>query len=459
MKNTLLAIFVVLLLILTACGCFPIEPSVTEENPVEQPTDEPQEESTQETQPASDTAYLVSKVDRLTAPPLSDPVTTNQITGNNQFAFDLYQQLLADPELSTTNLFYSPYSISSALAMTYAGAHSETEIQMEETLNYRGQTDTHEAFNALNQYFEKLNAITAESEWEDFSLHINNALWGDQTYNIQSEYLDTLAKYYGAGYFATDFIYNPENSRMQINDWVSEKTNERIQDLLAPGTINSATRVVLTNTIYFIASWVNEFDEMNTRDEPFTLLDGSTVQVPTMMTNDQYLYSARDGYQMIELPYNGYQVSMFVILPEEGSFEQFESLLTAEKFSEMRESLTSESVDLYMPKFHAESSFSVNDMLASLGMTDAFDPDSADFSGISGSRDLFISNIIHKAIVDLDEEGTEAAAATAVIMELTSAMPVEETIELRLDSPFIYAIVNPESGSILFMGRMLNPQE
>jgi len=458
MKKNLLAIFVILF-IFTACGGSPNEPSPTEENPVEQPTDEIQKEPTQETHPASDTAYLVSKVHRQTAPPISDPVTMNQISGNNQFAFDLYQQLLADPELGATNLFYSPYSISSALAMAYAGAHNETEVQMEETMNYHGQTDTHEAFNALNQYFEELNAITAESEWEDFSLYINNALWGEQTYNIQSEYLDTLGKYYGAGYFATDFIYNSENSRLQINDWVSEKTNEKIQDLLAPGTINGDTRVVLTNTIYFIASWVNEFDEMNTRDESFTLLDGSTVQVPTMMTNDQYLYDAGDGYQMIALPYNGYQVSMFVILPEEGSFEQFESLLTTDKFNEMSESLTSETVDLYMPKFHAESSFSVNDMLASLGMTDAFDPSLADFSGISGSRDLSISNVIHKAVIDLDEEGTEAAAATAVIMELTSAMPVDEPIELRLDSPFIYAIVNPESGSILFMGRMLNPQE
>lgn len=459
MNKALIGLVLAALLI---SACAPSRPEPEEEPAAAEPTAEtpPQEtEPTAAAEAAPVSANLqISQAERIPAPLLSDAVTAEQVAGNNRFAFEIFQQLRQAPELAGGDIFFSPYSISSALAMAYAGAQNTTESQMQDTLHYTGQPAAHEAFNALNQYFEALNAGTLEEEAEDFQLVVANALWGEQSFDIQPNYLDLLAAYYGAGLYTLDFAGNPEGSRQAINDWVAEQTNQKITDLLGPNSITSNTRVVLTNTIYFIASWIHTFEEDQTADADFTLLDGSVVQVPMMNNMERYSYARGDGWQMIELPYNGYSASMVILLPDAGQYEAAETSLTAESFKAMYTSAQFVEANLYLPKFHSESSFGLNDILSAMGMPDAFAPDRADFSAITGKPDLFISSVLHKAVIDLDENGTEAAAATAVVMELTSAMPGEsEPIEFRVDRPFIYAIINPESGSILFLGRMLNP--
>jgi serpin B len=443
---------------LVMSACAPALPAA--ETPAAPDPETPQAElPTTPPQPVS-ALLQQSQAQRLPAPLLSEAVTADQVAGNNRFAFELFQQLRQAPDLSGGDLFFSPYSISSALAMAYGGAQGDTERQMQDTLHYTGQPTAHEAFNALNQYFAALNAAAGESEVDDFQLMVANALWGEQSFDLQPAYLDLLAAYYGAGLYTLDFAGNPEGARQAINDWVAEQTNQKILDLLAPGTLSPDTRVVLTNTIYFIASWINTFDEERTQQDDFTLLDGTLVQVPMMNNTERYNYARGEGWQLIELPYNGYSASMVLILPDAGQYEAVESSLTAERFLDMYKSAQFLEADLYLPKFHAESSFGLNDVLSAMGMPDAFAPDRADFSGISGRPDLFISSVVHKAVIDLDENGTEAAAATAVVMQLTSAMPSEgEPVEFRVDRPFIYAIINPESGSILFLGRILNPLE
>jgi serpin B len=462
MKKLLIAVLCLLLVALPACAVVD-QNGEQQEQPVDLPTTQPTEEEQQPEEPEAvdPGAPLLAKanVDRLPAPALADSVVAAQVEGNNLFAFDIYQQLAGNPALDTDDLFFSPYSISSALLMAYAGAEGETKAQMEAALQLRGGEGALEAFNALNQYFARLNEESQASEFDDFQLLVNNAVWGEQSYPLLDAYLETLAKFFGAGLFQMDFINNPDGAREQINEWVSQQTNQMIPNLLGPGTIGTDTRVVLTNTIYFIASWVREFDESATRDEPFTLLDGSQVMAPMMNQTERFGYVLGDGYQMVAMPYVGDQISMYAIVPDEGTFTEFEASLSGERFAEIiNAERTFTEVELAFPKFEVESAFSVTDVLKALGMTDAFDPLSADFSGITGNRDLVISDVVHQAVVELDEQGTEAAAATAIIMEVTSAMPEEvPPVVIRFDRPFIFAIVNPETGTVLFLGRILNP--
>jgi serpin B len=462
MKKLMIAVLCLLLVALPACAVVDQNDEQAEQ-PTDQPTTQPTEEEQQPEEPDAvepgGLQLAKADVDRVPAPELADNVVSAQVQGNNQFAFDIYQQLASNPALETNDLFFSPYSISSALLMAYAGAEGETKAQMEAALQLQDGESALEAINALNQYFARLNEESQESEFDDFQLLVNNAVWGEQSYTLLDAYLETLAKFFGAGLFQMDFINNPDGAREQINEWVAEQTNQMIPNLLGPGTISSDTRVVLTNTIYFIASWVREFEETATRDEAFTLLDGSQVMVPMMNQTDRFGYVLGDGFQMVELPYVGGQTSMIAIVPDEGTFTEFEASLTGERFAEIiNAERTFKEVELAFPKFEVETSFSVTDVLKALGMTDAFDPMTADFSGITGNRDLVISDVVHQAVVKLDEQGTEAAAATAVIMEVTSAMPEEEPpVVIRFDRPFIFAIVNPETGTILFVGRILNP--
>lgn len=462
MKKPLIAILCLLLVILPACAVVD-QNGEQSEQPVDLPTTGPVEEEQQpeelEAVEPGGLHLAMADVDRAPAREMVDSVVTSQVQGNNLFAFDIYQQLASNPALDADDLFFSPYSISNALLMAYAGAEGETKAQMEAALRLRDGEGALEAFNALNQHFARLNEESQASEFDDFQLLVNNAVWGERSFPLLDAYLETLAKFFGAGLFQVDFINNPDGAREQINEWVAEQTNQMIPNLLGPGTIGSDTRVVLTNTIYFIASWVREFEESQTRDEPFTLPDGSQVMVPMMNQTDRFGYVLGDGFQMVAMPYVGGQISLYAIVPDEGTFAEFEASLTGERFAEIiNAERTFKEVELAFPKFKVESSFSVTDVLQALGMTDAFDPLAADFSGITGSRDLVISDVVHQAVVELDEKGTEAAAATAVIMEVTSAMPeVEPPVQIRFDRPFIFAIINPDTGTILFLGRILNP--
>jgi serpin B len=374
------------------------------------------------------------------------------VAGNTAFAFDLYQFLREQDG----NMFYSPYSISVALAMTYAGARGETEQEMARTLHFAlAQERLHPAFNALDLDMARRSETVPEieQEGERLRLHIANSLWGQMGYNFLDEFLDLLALNYGAGMRLVDYANAPEESRLKINQWVSDHTEEKIEDLIPKDLITPATRLVLANAIYFNASWLEPFEEENTHEGIFYLLDGSQVAVPMMSQTTDFRYLDGEGFQAVELPYLGGEMAMVILLPDEGGFEAFEAGLDSERVGTILEGMGSSQVTLAMPKFEFESEFMLGQVLAAMGMPSAFGD--ADFSGMDGTRNLVIREVVHKAFVSVDETGTEAAAATAVIMFETSAP--ETPVEMTVDRPFIFMIRDLETGTILFLGRVLNP--
>jgi serpin B len=394
---------------------------------------------------------IASQEQRVTSPDVTASDLADVVGGNSGFAFDLYQFLKEGKD----NLFYSPHSISLALAMTYAGARGETERQMADTLRFTLPQDRlHPAFNGLDLELAQRGEGAEGRDGEGFRLHIVNAIWGQEGHDFLSEFLDVLAENYGAGLRLVDFVNAPEESRVIINEWVSEQTEERIEDLIPPGVIDPATVLVLTNAIYFNAAWAEPFDVALTDDSAFHLLDGGEVTVPMMRQTASFGYAQGEGVQAVELPYDGRELSMVILLPDAGEFDVFESTLDAGRVDEMLENLARRQVALTMPKFEFESGFSLADSLAAMGMPDAFSG-AADFSGMTGTRDLFIGGVIHKAFVSVDEAGTEAAAATAVVMEKL-AMP-EEPVEVTVDRPFIFVIRDIETNAILFVGRVVDP--
>lgn len=384
-------------------------------------------------------------------PSVQDADLQALVDGDNAFAFDLYQSLRTEPR----NLAYSPFSISLALAMTSAGARNDTLTQMTQALHFLPQDQLHPAFNALDQKLE--SQPKGSKDQQPLQLNIANAVWTEQSLPLQSDFLDALARNYGAGVHQSDFINQYEAVRNEINGWVSDQTNQKIQNLLVPGTLDSATRMVLVNAIYFKADWLTPFDANNTSDAPFNLLDGTQVQVPTMNDEMDIPYAAGDGWQMAELPYAGGTAAMDILVPDQGRFDEIESSLDLDTVSAMWSGLQTKNVSLHLPKFKVESNFMLADQLSALGMTDAFDPDLADFSGMTGSKDLYIGAVVHKAYVAVNEKGTEAAAATAVIMELAMARIAD--VNLTVDRPFIYIIRDLQTGQVLFMGRVLNPAQ
>jgi serpin B len=339
--------------------------------------------------------------------------------------------------------------------MTYAGARGETEQQMAQTLHFMlSQELIHQAFNALDLDLASRGEEVDEEENEPFRLHVANSIWGQRGYEFKPEFLDTLARNYGAGLRIVDYVAAAEEARQAINQWVSDQTEEKIKDLIPPGLLDELTRLVLANAIYFKASWFYPFNEEGTQDGAFHIIDGGEVQVPMMFQEETFRYSAGEGYQAIELPYVGQELAMIILLPELGEFAGFEKGLSSERLSGILDDMSSQSVVLTMPKFKYESEFRLSEALIKMGMQAPFAK--ADFSGMDGTRDLFISEVVHKAFIAVDEKGTEAAAATAVLMRLTAAP--SEPVEMTIDHPFIYLIRDSTTGSILFMGRVLNPE-
>jgi serpin B len=388
---------------------------------------------------------------RETSPNVDDTDLTILVNGNSDFAFALYQALNKEDD----NIFYSPYSMSLALAMTYAGARGETEQQMADTLHFiLPQDRLHPAFNSLDLELSQRGEGAQGKDGEGFRLNIINAIWGQKDYEFLTTFLDTLAENYGAGLRLLNFISAPEESRLTINNWVSDQTEGRIEDLIPQGLINDLTRLVLTNAIYFNAAWQYPFSEDMTGDGPFYLLDGGEVTVPMMRQTESFGYAEGEGYQAVELPYDGGELSMVILLPQPDQFEAFEGSLDTQRVDPILKALELKQVALTMPQFEFESSFSLKETLATMGMPIAFSG-SADFSGMTGNRDLFIADVVHKAFVSVDEAGTEAAAATAVVMELTAAP--ETPVEVTIDHPFIFLIRDIETGTILFVGRVVNP--
>ena len=399
-------------------------------------------------------AFVQSNKARAAMAPAANADLPALVTGNNAFAWDLYQKLAQQEG----NLFYSPYSISLALAMTYAGARDATEEQMARTMHYTLPQDRlHPAFNNLDLTLAQRGQGAKGKDGQGFRLNIANALWGQQGYQFLPGFLDLLAQNYGAGLRLLDFARAPEDSRVTINKWVSDQTENKIKDLIAPGAIVPATRLVLTNAIYFNAAWADQFKPEETQDGPFNLLDGSKVTVPMMHQTASFGYAEGDGYQAVELPYDKNELSMVILLPQAGKFQTFESTLDASHAATLVQNLKYKRVALTMPKFKFDSSFTLADALQALGMRDAFTYGPANFSGMDGTRDLFIGQVVHKAFVAVDEQGTEAAAATAVIMTAGAAMP-EQPVAVTIDRPFVFLIRDIQTGAILFVGRVVNPK-
>jgi serpin B len=454
MKATLLIVLVVVILLsLAGCGSSKTSPAETPTVPTTTPMPTPTLTST----PITPSPTLVKQVlaqsdkQRVTSPSVAASDLTELVNGNSAFAFDLYKALSAEEG----NLFYSPYSISLALAMTYAGARSETEQQMADTLHFiLPQDRLHPAFNALDQELASRGQGAKGKDEKGFRLNIANAIWGQQDYRFLSDFLDVLAENYGAGLRLLDFIKAPEESRITINKWVSDQTEGKIEELIPPGVIDALTRLVLTNAVYFNAAWLNPFDDNMTHDGVFHLLDGSEVTVPMMGQTADFGYAKGEGYQAVELPYDGNELSMVILLPDTGQFGTFEGRLNAEYMDNIISGLAYKPVALTMPKFKFESEFNLSQTLAAMGMPLAF-TDEADFSGMTGAPDLEISEVLHKAFVSVDEAGTEAAAATAVVMRATG-LPAEP-VKVTVDRPFIFLIRDIETGTIVFVGRVMNP--
>lgn len=341
--------------------------------------------------------------------------------------------------------------------MTYAGAVGDTAAEMAETLHYlMDQEKLHPSFNALDQYLASLaDRDIPEDQGDPFQLSIANAIWGQKNFHFEEDFLNTLAKNYGAGLRLLDYIMEPEESRQVINDWISDQTREKIQDLIPQGAINSDTRLVLSNAIYFKATWLEPFEEIFTDAGMFTGLDDEKIPVTMMHGSDlNFLYYQGENFQSFQMPYVGGEVSMLVILPDEGDYQDFESSLTVETLDQIVEEMVYRPIRLAFPKFEFESEISLAQILADMGMPLAFS-DAADFSGMTGNKGLFISDVFHKAYVNVDEEGTEAAAATAVIMSVTSAPA--DPIEVTVDRPFLFVIREHQTNTILFMGRVVSP--
>ncbi|HSW40368.1 MAG TPA: serpin family protein [Acidobacteriota bacterium] len=390
---------------------------------------------------------------RETSPSVSQPELDRLAEGNTTFALDLFQ-LLKEQD---GNFFYSPYSISQALAMTYGGMRGETEKQTAAALQFRlGQEQLHAAFNRTDIDLNQRGQGAKGADGKGFRLNVVNAIWGRQGYQFTREYLDLLARNYGAGLRIVDYQAAPEQSRRTINQWVADQTENRIKDLLPQGSITSLTRLVLTNAIYFNAAWANRFEKAATQEGRFTLLNGDEVSLPMMKQYaENYRYTEGDGYQAIELPYDGREISMIIILPGNGQHTSVESGLDYAKLNSLPARMKNAAVDLSLPKFRIETALNLNAYLKKLGMTDAFDPNKADLSGMNGNKELFISDVVHKAFVAVDEAGTEAAAATGVVAGITS-MPTDIK-QFTVDRPFIFLIRDNPTGTVLFLGRVLNP--
>jgi serpin B len=396
-------------------------------------------------------SIVASEIERDTSPSVAGSDITELVDGNSEFAFDMFQAL----KQQDGNVFYSPYSISLALAMTYAGAGNETATEMAETLHFTlPQEQLHPAFNWLDLALLSRGEAAEDKDGDGFQLHIANAIWGQKDYTFLDDFLDTLGLNYGAGLRILDFMNEPGPSRITINDWVSDQTEEKIEDLIPQGVIDPDVRLVLTNAIYFNAAWLSPFDSDSTEDGAFNLIDGSSVTVPMMAQSESFAYADGDGYQAVEMLYNGSELSMVILLPDSGEFETFQDDLDAVVADEIIAGMESNDVSLRMPKFTYEYECNLAQTLAAMGMPTAFSG-AADFSGMTGNLDLFISDVLHKAYVSVDEAGTEAAAATAVVAKFTAA-PLEP-VQMTVDRPFVFLIRDIETGTILFIGRVMNP--
>jgi serpin B len=371
------------------------------------------------------------------------------VKGNTSFALGLYGQL----RKREGNLFFSPYSISTCLAIAYAGARGDTQEQMSLALHFDpDQQSFHPAFGELQA---QLNQVAQQKGIE---LSIANALWAQQGRPFAPAFLDTAQSQYQANVNQVDFRTGADAARGQINRWVAERTKDKIQDLLPPGSVDASTRMVLANAIYFKGLWAHQFDKSETSNQPFLPTTTRQVDAPFMHQTEQVAYMEDNDLQAVELSYGTNELSMVILLPRQvDGCAQLESRLNPALLSESISRLRKQKVELFLPRFKLESGLNLKDALAAMGMTDAFGS-KADFSGLDGTRQLFISGVFHKAWCEVTEEGTEAAAATGATIALLSVQKPPPTPVFRADHPFIFLIRHPASGSILFLGRLSDPK-
>lgn len=376
------------------------------------------------------------------------------VSGNTDFAFALYGKLKDDSNApsSKSNLFFSPYSISTALSMTYGGARGQTKEQMAKTLHFNlADQNLHSAFVSLQKQ------IVNDDNKRGYQLFLVNSLWGQKGYPILKEFLDSTCNYYGATFNLLDFARETEKSRKTINSWVKEKTKNKIKDIIPSGGIDEETVLVLANAVYFKGEWKFEFNVSETKNENFIVSSDDKVKASMMHIKENFNYYEDANLQMIKLPYKGDEISMLVILPNKiDGLNEIESRFTSDTFNALLLKMQECKVDVSFPKFKIIwGTFSLKSTLKDLGMPDAFEPRKADFSGIDISKRIWISNIFHKTFIEVDEKGTEASAATSVVLTQSSNL----AIVFRADHPFIFIIRDNHSGSILFMGRVMNPAE
>ncbi len=402
------------------------------------------------------TPQVTSGIPPVTFTPV--PVSGNEkkiADANNRFATDLYLQLARDQDNSGKNIFFSPFSISTALAITYEGARGTTADEIQSVFHFpANDSDRRQGFSGI---ITGINSGDAS-----YTLRTANALWAEKTYTFLLDYTDTADLWYSAKTTNLDFINNPEDSRVTINQWVEEKTNNRIKDLIPAGAIDPVVRLVITNAVYFKGTWIKQFDINKTVDADFWVTSNKTTRVPMMERTDEgaiFRYADTADLQVLEMPYehtSGKQLSMLVLLPKSNNLSVAESALDPKVLPLITGKLESQRVKVWFPKFKMETEYRLPASLTALGMPTAFSP-AADFSGMDGTKNLFISDVIHKAFVDVNEEGTEAAAATAVIMKLSAYTSENPIPEFRADHPFLFQIQDNETGTVLFIGRVVNP--
>ncbi|HUT86253.1 MAG TPA: serpin family protein [Elusimicrobiales bacterium] len=379
---------------------------------------------------------------------------TDGVSQNTEFAVKMYSYWAE--KNAGKNIFFSPYSVSSALAMVYIGASDETKLQMKNALHF--SSDSGKTAQALELIS---NSITDKSRFLNTSISIANGLWAQQDYPFLSEYTDTIENVFSAKIESVDFVRNYEIIRQDINEWVEDKTNDKIQDLIAKGLLQPSSTLVLVNAIYFKSSWMTQFEKhLTEKNAPFYGLDNKKFKVNMMNNTDTYAFAPHEGMKILKMPYERNKFAMYVILPNKTvDISKIEKRITAKNIDKWTSSLSRVSVRVKFPKLRVEPSYELEEMFKKMGMTDAFNR-KANFLNMSKRRDLFISKIIHKAFCDIDEKGTEAAAATAVIMMRATAMPQpKKSFEFTADHPFIFFIRHEESKSILFLGRFTGPKK
>jgi serpin B len=372
------------------------------------------------------------------------------VEGNNKFAFRLFADLKSGND---KNLFCSPFSISTALAMVYAGARNETALQMSQVMNFQQGNQFHAEYKSL------LDRLSNGTEGQ-IRLNIANGLWVQKDFRFLDTYLDIVRSDYGSELKNVDFtnVGEREKTRKEINAWVERKTNDKIKDLLGQNDLEGLTRLVLVNAIYFYSEWANPFEKALTAPQDFFLLDQGRVKTPFMNGHGRYRYYEDSDIKALEIPYRDDKASMVIFLPNKtGGIVEFERSFNYKYYLEIIDSLQFKNVRLSLPKFQTTYKIDLENILSQMGMPLAFSSGGADFSGMTGKRDLCISKVIHQAFINVAEKGTEAAAATAVIMKMTAIGPSPDTKIFIADHPFIFIIKDNTTGSILFMGRIMKP--